>query len=254
MDLKIINKKELQVVVLDSVIEEVLPNHPFSFISNNTNYKKLMANYLAMSQAFPYLQAGSQKDIFFHSMENNNDVPENVELTSVVGNFLCWDETGGLYLTLARGLKGLPQLLETRRFHANLLRRDCELLFSEPLQPEYSTVTKKYLYDLYAGLSSTCAMTRVAYMVSFENHANCMITALWQSITNHFKIEKKRLVYFLTHVGGDDPAEAYHVEMTRKLISKIIPEDETESFSMKFKDAYSLHSNWCKALVDMSVN
>lgn len=237
---------------LDSIVESEFPTHPFISISNPIDFKKLLANYLAMSQAFPYLQAGSQKDIFLQFMDQNKDVPEEVELTTVVGNFLCWDETGGLNLMLARGLKGLPRLLETRRFHANLLRKDCELLFSEPVIPEYSAVTKKYLTKLYDGLASQCAIRRVAYMVSFENHANRMITALWGSVSNHFDVEKKRLSYFLTHVGGDDPAEAYHVEMTEKLISKIVPEEKMPLFHEKFKEAYALHHHWCQAIVDMS--
>ena len=210
------------------------PEHPFRHISNEVNYEKLLANYLAMSQAFPYLQAGSQKEIIFQTINEDIPITEEVELTTVVGNFLSWDETGGLNLTLRQGLKGLPRLLETQRFHANLLKNDCALLFGRPLQLDYSTVTKTYLRELYQGLSSVCAVTRVAYMTSFENHANRMIEALWNSISNHFKIEKQQLIYFLAHVGGDDPAEAYHVEMTQKLINKIVTQDKQSLFCEKF--------------------
>ncbi len=110
---------------IEKVIAAHFHQHPFETIPAIANYEIILSNYLAMSQAFPYLQAGSQKDLFFHYMNHNQDAPESIELTTVVGNFLCWDETGGLNLTLASGLKNLPRLLETRRFHLNLLKKDC---------------------------------------------------------------------------------------------------------------------------------
>lgn len=237
---------------IDLLSEVNFPEHPFCNISGKVNYEKLLANYLAMSQAFPYLQAGSQKEIIFQAINEDVAITEDMELTTVVANFLCWDETGGLHLTLTRGLKGLPGLLETRRFHVNLLKKDCTLLFGHPLQLDYSPITKKYLRDLYQGLSSLCAVTRVAFMTSFENHANRMIDALWDSVSSHFKVEKQQLIYFLVHVGGDDPAEAYHVEMTKKLINKIVPNEKQALFIDKFNEAYTLHHNWCQAVVDMS--
>jgi hypothetical protein len=237
---------------LDKMIDAEFGPHPFLDIPTEADYQKLMANYLAMSQAFPYLQAGSQQDIFLHYMEKNEDIPKSVELTTVVGNFLCWDETGGLFLTIASGMKGLPRLLETRRFHSNLLKSDCEELFGKEIKPDYSALTKEYLLQLKNGLSSLCHVSRVAYMVSFETHANKMIDALWHSISHHFDTEKNKLRYFHTHVGGDDPAEAYHVEMTNKLIAEIVDEDQRETFINHFRDAYRLHSDWCKALTRLS--
>lgn len=234
---------------LDDVVINYFNIHPFSKISQHVDYLAVMSNYFAMSQAFPYLQAGSQKDLFFHYMEKNEDIPVNIELTTVVGNFLCWDETGGLYPTIALGLKALPKILETRRFHSNLLKSDLETLFKHPVSPSYSETTKKYLISLYDGLSSLCHINRVACMISFEHHANIMIAELWNSITKKFSVEKKQLSYFMLHVGGDDPAEKYHVAMTKNLIDKVILPSEQDSFIDKFKKNYELHYNWCNEIL-----
>ncbi|MDF2690781.1 MAG: hypothetical protein K0S29_636 [Gammaproteobacteria bacterium] len=247
------SKSELQLQDTDSIVIE-FGQHPFTEVSDRANYKTLLANFFAMSQAFPYLQAGSQKDVFLPYLENNQDVPEHVELTSVVGNFLCWDETGGLYPTIAQGLKALPKLLETRRFHANILRSDCEKIFGESIRPSYSAITANYLKTLYEGLSSPCSITRVAFMVSFETHAHTMISALWETLAKKFDVPKQSLSYFGLHVGGEDPAEAYHVEMTENLISRIVGEAQKQEFDTKFKQSLELHYAWCRDIVNLSEN
>lgn len=236
---------------IQQIIEETFPQHPYANIPDAANFEIILCNYLAMSQAFPYLQAGSESELFFHYMNQNQDVPEQVEMTAVVGNFLCWDETGGLNLTLASGMKGLPRLLETRRFHSNLLKKDCLAIFGHEINPDYSMLTKKYLLQLYRDLSELSHVDRVACMVSFECHANNMIDALWGSLAKHFNIGKEKLSYFMTHVGGDDPAEAYHVEMTAKLIEKIVPLAQHEDFIDKVKSAYQRYVDWCQSVVDL---
>lgn len=236
----------------ETILHTEFPSHPFSSIPNQSDYRTLLSNYLAMSQAFPYLQAGSQGDIFFRFMENNQDIPEQVELTTIVGNFLSWDETGGLNLTLASGLKALPRLLETKRFHANMLKQDCITLLGSPVAPDYSSVTRSYLRSLYNGLASECPITRVAMMVSFEAHAHNMIDALWDSLADRFSVPKNKLSYFAVHVGGEDPAEPYHVEMTQLLIEKMVPEHEESTFREKLIDSYRLHAQWCTDVVALS--
>lgn len=233
---------------LEKIINTTFREHPFSKIPEDCDYENLLANYLAMSIAFPYIQAGSQKEIFFHFMEKNMDIPEDVELTTVVGNFLCWDETGGLQATISQGMKGLPKILDTRRFHANLLKNDCAKLLKKNISPQFTAVTKKYLIELYEGLSSLSKITRTAFMVSFESHAEQMIKALWKSLSERFGIDKQKLTYFMLHVGGTDPAEPYHVEMTKSLINKIAGDREAE-FILEFEKAYSLHYFWCKNIM-----
>ncbi|EKD91591.1 MAG: hypothetical protein ACD_29C00478G0006 [uncultured bacterium] len=233
---------------LEAIIDRDYPVHPFYEIPDNADFSRILANFLALSQAFPYLQSASQHKLIFDSIEHNKDVPEHVELTSVVGNFLCWDEMGGFYLMLASGLKGLPRILETRRFHANLLKKDLKAIFNDEIKPEYSDVTRDYLKRLHDGLSNLDPVLRVAQMVAFETHANRMISALWDSLAKNYPVEKNKLSYFYTHVGGEDPAEVYHVEMTSKLVEKLVPEDRQTEFEEAFKKAYAINYDWCKSL------
>lgn len=186
-------------------------------------------------------------------MNKNESVPVDVELTTVVGNFLCWDETGGLYPTIAQGLKALPRLLETKRFHSNLLKADCETIFNKKIEPDFSDTTKTYLLNLYNGLSNNCVVTRVATMISFESHANIMINSLWKSISTWASLSESQLTYFLLHVGGDDPAEKYHVQMTRDLIEKTIPNNKYTEFLTKFLNAYQMHYQWCDDIIRISL-
>jgi hypothetical protein len=224
--------------------------HPFSTDISLDNMVDVMGNYLAMSQAFPYLQAGSQKELIFDCIKNGSGVDVQMEVTSVVGNFLCWDETGGHYVLLKDGMPGLPDILNTGKyFHANLLKKDIHKLFGRDVVPIYSLVTQEYLYSLYQGLSSLSPVIRCASMVAFESHASQMISALWNKISILVDLEQDNLIYFKTHVGGDDPAEAYHVKMTSKMIDKIIMLDQVPFFIEEFDKAYKLSYSWCRNLL-----
>jgi hypothetical protein len=242
-------------IVIDQFLPSDHSHHPYANISPDADYHFIMRNFFAMSQAFPYLQAGAQQPYIFKCMEENADIPVEVEMTSVVGNFLCWDETGGLYPTLAQGLKALPRILETHRFHANILRKDIEFIFGEALKPDYSQLTNHYLRSLFNKLSSFDHIERAANMISFEAHAEHMITALWESLCDRFQLIPKDLGYFNMHVGGDDPAEVYHVQMTQSLLEKLVT---TESDELKMgeaiKNAYELNRKWCQDVVDYATS
>lgn len=225
--------------------------HPFEEIRKE-NIRSMMANYFAMSQAFPYLQSGSQKDLYYKYMEQNRPIDQELEITSVVGNFLSWDETGGLYVTLRKKMAGISEILKTdMHFHSNYLRDDLKKIFGEKIDPEYSQTTKLYLDTLYKNLSELDAVKRCATMVSFEEHANQMINSLWESLCRHFpEFDKNNFKYFYSHVGGDDPAEAYHVKMTQEMIDIIADtEDKKVSFTEHFQKMYQLHVNWCRDIV-----
>lgn len=232
--------------------ESEFPSHPFENLSNEINFATLLGDYSAMSQAFPYVINGAQGKIIFDLMEETKLPTRDIEATSVVSTFLSWDEYGGLYPTISHGLKALPKLLEAKWFHSNLLLDDCSNLFGEEFKPQYSEITKKYLKDLHDGFGDVDPVRRIAYMVSFESHAERMITALWNSLDNAFEVDKNELKYFRSHVGGDDPAEAYHVEMTDRLIGDSIPEDRREEFHVAVKEAYRLHIDWCDGLVKLA--
>lgn len=224
--------------------------HPYYTISREANYEKILANFLAMSQAFPYIQAGSHYAVAQHFISKNRDIPEAAEITSVVGTFLCWDEMGGLYPTITRGLQALPGLLDTKYFHSNILKKDCFFLFGKNINPNYSGLTQDYLDALYQALSSTDNIERVAMMVTFEAHADTMIQALWHSLCEKFQCPRDKLAYFRMHVGGDDPAEAYHVETTERMIQKIIHKDQHANFQKAYEKSMQLHIEWCADVVN----
>ncbi|MDA9399888.1 hypothetical protein ACM42_01910 [Bradyrhizobium sp. CCBAU 25338] len=227
--------------------------HPFASQMSQDQVASLLPEYLAMSQAFPYLQAGSQRDLIFDAMDQNRDLARDIELTSVVANFICWDETGGHGRILQGGKAALPDILLTEYFHSNLLRKDASQLLGRAILPNYSDRTKQYLHSLYAGLSSKDALVRCAYMVAFELHAADMIQSLWTSLVKTFKARPDDLEYFRVHVGGEDPAERYHGDMTGRLIGKLVPAGSSDRFLDEFGRAYELSVQWCRDLLGMAV-
>ena len=232
---------------LESLIQDKFSEHPFDAV-REPSCKHLLANFFAMSQAFPYLQAGSQRDLILRCIDENSDVPNDVEITSVIGNFLSWDETGGFYLMRRFGIEKLPEILNSRHFHANMLRQDLFNLYGEPLAPAYDPATVTYLRELLEGLSAVDPVQRCASMVSFEMHAGRMIEALWASLQTLFADKASRLKYFNAHVGGADPAEAYHIEMTQKMIAALVPTHRHDEFIALFEKAYGQHVAWCLAI------
>ncbi len=238
-------------VVLDQltkVVGEDFENHPFTYGVTKDNFELLISNYLAMSLAFPYLQAGVQYRLIANCIQQNRDVPRDVEITAAVGAFLTWDEVGGHAIVQKYGNNGLPMILDTERFHANLLRGDIRAILGKELGPEFSPPTGEYLKRLEYGLSSLDPVIRVSHMVAFEKHAGRMIDALWSSIVNLYGLEKDSLSYFQTHVGGDDPAEEYHIQMTERMIKETILEHDVYRLFDYFKDAYALSFNWCEKI------
>ncbi|WP_342710119.1 GFA family protein [Bradyrhizobium sp. B124] len=223
--------------------------HPLAAELSKDQLANLLPEYLAMSQAFPYLQAGSQKHLIFDAMHHNRDLPRDIELTSVVGNFICWDETGGYGRVLQGGKAALPDILATENFHSNLLRQDASRLLGRAIQPHYSATTKRYLHSLFAGLSSKDPVMRCAYMVAFELHAAEMIRSLWTTLVKAFDVRFDDLVYFRSHVGGEDPAEKYHGEMTTRLIRELVPAGSNGRFLDEFDRAYRLSLQWCRDLL-----
>ncbi len=236
--------------LLHQQIDAMFPVHPFAQGLTRLNARTVMENYLAMSQAFPFLQAGAQRELIFDCILSNRDVSNDMEQTCVVGSFLCWDETGGTYVLEGQGKSGLANILHTDRyFHANLLKSDLQVMFGEPVKPEYGAATRDYLFALYRALSSLDPVARCAAMVAFELHAERMISSLWGSISRLFAVERSALTYFQVHVGGDDPAEAYHVALTEALVENNVPAARTADFLNAAQTNYRQHIEWCQALV-----
>ena len=75
-----------------------------------------------------------------------------------------------------------------------------------------------------------------------------MIDSLWNYVVQRTGINKDELKYFATHVGGDDPAEAYHVGMTTNMIANLVPTEDQERFVREFLNAYRINIEWCESI------
>lgn len=223
--------------------------HPFRDGVTAANFPAVAARYLAMSATFPHLQAGAQQRLVLHYMRERAEIPRDVEYTGAVGAFLVWDEMGGWNRTRARGAAALPEILRTDGVHANMLRADLARLLGREVRARYDGATGAYLGRLSDALSSLDPVVRCAAMVAFETHAAAMIEALWGAIGRVFpEVPAPSLEYFATHVGGDDPAEAYHVEMVGRMIELVVPAGDERRFLDAFAEGFRLHVAWCATI------
>ena len=82
-------------IKIQGLAEEKFLDHPFSTQVTAENSQRVSEAYFAMSQAFPFIQAGAYQNIILRAIKRNLQICPEVEKTFVVGSFLCWDETGG---------------------------------------------------------------------------------------------------------------------------------------------------------------
>ncbi len=231
-------------------IAERFPDHPFRSGVSKQNFESVSSDYLAMSIAFPFIQAGAMHATYKAALSAGGDTDRNAEITGAIGAYLVWDEVGGHKLTLESGSHGLLQLPATRRnYHAHWLRKDLRAILGKDVRPHRSAATARYLDELLDGLSDARGNRNVAFMIGFECHAQEMICALWDAICSSFDLRRdERLVYFWGHVGGESPAEAVHVEMTRMMVAELVSPDRREEFIELCLEGYALNFNWCKAI------
>ncbi len=244
---------------INNCIASAYPQHPFNTSLVPGNIESVLAEYLAMSISFPYLQAGAIHENFRRTISADSEVTSNLEISSIVGSFLVWDEFGGHQLALKYGNEGLRHIVATKNhFHSNLLRRDLRQLLGHEIVPKWGTSTKRYLGWLFDELSHAEANRNIAAMVAFEKHAHEMIDALWTSLHVLYNVPKDdRLAYFHEHVGGDSPAEAFHVEMTQKMVAHLVPSQSHPGFIDLVVGAYGHSLQWCNEIcndVDMSIS
>ena len=231
-------------------IRERFPDHPFRSRVNKENFEAVSADYLAMSVAFPFIQAGAMHATYKAALRAGGDTDKNAEITGAIGAYLVWDEVGGHKLTLERGNDGLLQLPATRsNYHAHWLRKDIRTILGKEVRPHRSAATARYLDELLDGLSDARRNRNVAYMIGFECQAEQMISALWDAVCSSFDLPRdERLVYFWGHVGGELPAEAVHVEMTRMMVAELVFPDRQEEFIELCVEGYALNFHWCEAI------
>jgi hypothetical protein len=236
-------------------IGERFLDHPFRNGVDKDNFETVIADYLAMSIAFPFIQAGAIHETYKAALRAGGDTDKNAEITGAIGGFLVWDEMGGHKLTLERGNEGLLQLIATHKnYHSHWLREDIRTILGKGVQPHRSAATTRYLDELLDGLSDPRRNRNVAYMIGFECHAQEMITALWDAVCSSFDLpQDERLGYFYGHVGGDAPAEAVHVEMTRRMLAELVPADRRDEFIELCLEGYALNFHWCEAITASSI-
>lgn len=229
-----------------------LNSHPFKQIQSKNTIHTLLPHFLAISTAFPYIQAGSQLPLMLDSIETNKDMTNENEILAVVGNFLCWDETGGAHILNRFGKPGLSKILETKKwFHANMLKKDIYFITGTHMSPDFSEPTRGYLLSLIQGFSELNPVVRCAHMVAFEYHAGVIIKNLWEVICEYFNIIEDKLTYFKIHVGDDDPAEMYHTEMTKSMISHIVSSKNKNLFLNTAKESIKINLDWARKLVEL---
>ena len=235
---------------LNEVVLKSFAVHPFSDHITKGNIRSLLCCYFAMSQAFPYIQAGAYRNLILDCISKNISVPKSMEESFVVGAFLSFDETGGNYLLRTKGIQALPEILDTDiHFHASLLKKDIQSIFGKELQPDYSAATQEYLHALLEDLGSKDPVRRSAAMVAFEMHAGQMIEALWTSLSKLYpEKDKDSLEYFKVHVGGDDPQEEYHKMLTQKMVESVVFSDDKSVFVKEFTECYAKNYKWCLAI------
>ena len=76
-------------------ISERFLDHPFRNRVNKDNFETVIAEYLAMSIAFPFIQAGAIHETYKAALRARGDTDKNAEITGAVGAYLVWDEVGG---------------------------------------------------------------------------------------------------------------------------------------------------------------
>lgn len=241
-------KNKLSIDELEQFAQSLVSTHPFEDLTKET-ILSAAGSYQSMSELFPYIQGSAAYLGVKQSLETGNAISEDWAVTSPIATFLTWDEFGGHFKLSRHGIKALPTILDKNGFHSELLRKDWKKITGEYTSGRPNDETREYLIKLMHGLSDLDPIQRAAMMVSFELHANRMITALWESIVAAFKLEDKdELIYFYAHVGGDDPAEAYHVQMTAQMLKLLVPINELDRFYNLFEEAYMLHVNWCSSV------
>lgn len=240
---------------IEKLIADNYPQHPFEENIASENVEAILAQYLGLCQCAPYIIGGSNKDLFLNCVFSGRELDKKIEITTAISSFLALDETGSYVKLIEGGHEALPQILETSNYHSNILKRDLKLLFGKEVKPVQTDKHKYYFVQLADGLSSLDDLQRCACLVALEVHSEIMILTLWNSIMRVFpSVEKNKLLYFYLHVGGDNPAEKYHVAMTEKMIAEIVSSENMPIFMNYFKKFYEMNIGLCKDILMARTN
>lgn len=237
---------------LDTLLNQRFPVHPFDRDISRDEFETMIPDYVAMSTAFPFIQAGALCACFESYQSRGIGVDERLAVSTAVAAYVVWDEFGAIGGNTVDGLAGIKILPNfDRKFHFALLTRDLERLLGRALGPCLpGTATAAYLAALKAGLSDPVDNQCIVHMLAFERHAMAMISSLDRMVKRIFGPEQARgLEYFDTHVGSDSEGEAIHVAMTGGMINRLVEPEQVERFLDRCVEAYALSYNWCEQLM-----
>jgi hypothetical protein len=238
---------------IESLVKEISPVHPFEKGLKRENAEPVLSHYLGLCLCAPYIIGGSNKDLFLNCIFSGRKIDKNIEITTAISSFLSLDETGSYMKLMEGGHEALPDILDTSNFHSNILRRDLKFLFGKNIEPVHTSQLKYYFVQLSEGLSSLDDLQRCACLVALEVHSEIMILALWNSIHKAFpEVDKDKLEYFYLHVGGNNPAEQYHVEMTERMIDEIVSTEDFPIFAEYLKKFYTLNVELCNHILNQA--
>lgn len=236
---------------IEEIISECYPLHPFTNELERDNAEGVLAEYLGLCLCAPYIIGGSNNQLFQSCIFSGRPIDRKIEITTAISSFLSFDETGNYNKVVAGGHEALPSILDTSDFHSNMLRRDLKMLFGKEIAPVHNDYLKNYFVELSNGLANIDDIKRCAALVALEVHSEIMIQTLWDSIMKAFpEADRNRLVYFFLHVGGDNPAEQYHVAMTEMMINEVVGTENLPLFFKYFREYYEMNINLCSQILE----
>ncbi|WP_327591679.1 hypothetical protein [Streptomyces chartreusis] len=235
---------------IDRITQAAHPVHPFELALPPERLEPILAEYLAVTTALPYIRAGAVGLIAFDRMATGDEFEPSDDLTFAMTMMAAWHEIGGTRLVLECGTRGLPLILDTgEHFDSSLLRLDVSRLLGKDVQASFSPVTRRYLFRLHAGFADLDIIGRAAFLVSQHTHATRMLTALIARIRDAYGVSAGQLAYFNLHV--DDPTHASRTETLLGMIPRAVPPSHADDFYQRYEAAYTLHTWWCESITTL---
>lgn len=232
---------------LRQIIQDNFAPHPFSTIKKEDDLPLIFSRFVALSQCTPYILAGAIHRLFDKRVKAQIPINEQDEISTLALSFLTWDETGGNLSLRENGEQNLPKILSPVGYHSRILVQDLSKALGTAISPIQEPFTKAYFEAVVDDLSNPNPIARCASIIAFEMHAEQIIIALWDVLIKLYPhIAPKDLKYFDLHVGANNPAEEYHIAMTKEMTNLLTLGHDSDSLFNFFHQSYKLNYNWAK--------